>query len=41
MENNLKFVPSERDHWRSATDLARKEGENMASENNQLSLPNM
>lgn len=41
VENNLKFVTSERDHWRSATDLARKEGEKMARENNQLSLANM
>ena len=41
VENNLKFVTSERDHWRSATDLARKEGEKMARENNQLNLANM
>ena len=41
VENNLRFVSSERDHWRSATDLARKEGEKMAGENNQLSLANM
>ena len=41
VENNLKCVTSERDHWRLATDLARKEGEKMASENNQLDLANM
>ena len=41
VENNLKCLTSERDHWRLATDLARKEGEKMASENNQLGLANM
>ena len=38
VKNNLMFMSSERDHWRAAADLARKEGEKMARENNMLSI---
>ena len=41
VQNNLMFVSSERDHWRSAADLARKVGEKMVKENNKLSLAKM
>jgi len=41
VKNNLMFVSSERDHFRAAADLARKEGEKMARENNMLSIAKM
>jgi len=40
LENNLKFVSNDRDHWRAATDLARNESEKLAKENSQLNLSN-
>ena len=40
MTSSLKFVSGERDHWRTATEEARRASERLAHENNRFESDN-